>query len=635
MFALNAYLNLVDGTKQEYHVKVKREKINDTYAVYINGFSNVLLNADFGAGIDFKIDDAEEWMANFRHSDVWCMPRFGTKQSDIPDETQGLIYKKSDGSYGVIMPVVSDKYKCVLRGNKNGGITARLFTRYDKLNYCRTLAFVYAEGENPYCLFRKTAATALSLLNNGCRIREDRRYPDVFEYLGWCSWDAMEIRVNEEDLIKKCQEFKEKDIPVKWAIIDDMWGEVRDFYGVEYEDREEMFRLMHSSKLYSFQADPIRFPNGLKKCIDKMKEYGLKVGMWHPSTGYWKGIDPEGPIFKDYGDMLIRTKAGYYIPTYKQEKAYMFYSAFHDYLRESGADFVKIDAQSNCANYRNMAPVGVVSREYHNAMEASVGQHFDNSMINCMGMASEDMWNRSVSAISRCSDDFQPEDSAWFSKHITQCAYNSLVQGQFYYGDWDMWWTDDGQAIKNSILRAVSGGPIYVSDKLGRSNREVLMPLITNDGRILRCDRPAMPTSDCLTCDPVKSKKIFKLQNVCNDSGVIAVFNIDGENRAVDGTISPAEIDGLQGESFAVYEHFSRKLTILAKDGKMEVKLKTVNDFKLYVIVPIRDGFAAIGRTDKFISPKTVKNVQGGCVELTEPGEYAVVENGKLLFKIG
>lgn len=161
------------------------------------------------------------------------------------------------------------------------------------------------------------------------------------------------------------------------------------------------------------------------------------------------------------------------------------------------------------------------------------------------------------------------------------------------------------------------------------------MPLITNDGRILRCDRPAMPTSDCLTCDPVKSKKIFKLQNVCNDSGVIAVFNIDGENRAVDGTISPAEIDGLQGESFAVYEHFSRKLTILAKDGKMEVKLKTVNDFKLYVIVPIRDGFAAIGRTDKFISPKTVKNVQGGCVELTEPGEYAVVENGKLLFKIG
>ena len=53
-----------------------------------------------------------------------------------------------------------------------------------------------------------------------------------------------------------------KKIPVKWVIIDDMWAEVHDFYGMEYKDRTEMFRLMHSSKLSSFNADPIRFPNG-------------------------------------------------------------------------------------------------------------------------------------------------------------------------------------------------------------------------------------------------------------------------------------------------------------------------------------------------------------------------------------
>ena len=77
-----------------------------------------------------------------------------------------------------------------------------------------------------------------------------------------------------------------------------------------------------------------------------------------------------------------------------------------------------------------------------------------------MGMASENMWNRQSTNISRCTDDFKPEDRAWFKKHILQCAYNSFVQGQFHICDWDMWWTDDGQAVKNSVLRAISGGPI-------------------------------------------------------------------------------------------------------------------------------------------------------------------------------
>lgn len=49
------------------------------------------------------------------------------------------------------------------------------------------------------------------------------------------------------------------------------------------------------------------------------------------------------------------------------------------------------------------------------------------------------MWNRSTSPVSRCSDDFLPEDKAWFTKHILQCSYNCLIQGQFYYCDWNMW----------------------------------------------------------------------------------------------------------------------------------------------------------------------------------------------------
>lgn len=631
MFHLNSYIRSNNGERQERLVYTETKEKNGVRAVYIKGFSKYKLDMEFGAGIDVEIIGTESWIADYRHNEWWCSPCFGSSLKDVPDQTQGLIYKKYDGAYGVVLPIVSEKYKCVLVGKEHHVLTAKLFSLYENLNYCDALAYVYAEGNNPFQLVEQCTKYALELLNTGVRMRDERRYPEIFEYLGWCSWDALQIRVNEADIIKECKEFQRLNIPVKWILIDDMWGEVRNFYGQEYETSHEMFFLMHASKLYSFKADPKRFPNGLKHCINAVNELGIKVGIWHPTTGYWAGIDPEGEIYKEYKHDLIQTEDGRYIHSYQHCKAYEFYSAYHDYLRKSGAAFVKIDNQSLCNRfYRKLAPIGEAARGYHNAMEASVGGHFDNAMINCMGMASEDMWNRSVSPILRCSDDFQPEDAGWFAKHILQCSYNDIFQGQLYYCDWDMWWTDDGQALKNSILRAISGGPVYVSDRIGRSNREVLMPLILSDGKVLRCDRPAMPVVDCLTSNPMISGRIFKLQNIANGCGIIAAFNLDENDGEVDGTISPSQVEGLYGKEFVVYNFFTRKATILKYSESTELVLKNRSEVALYIISEIINGFAPIGRIDKFISPATIKSVKNRKIELTEEGPYAYFENGSL-----
>ena len=636
----NAFLRLGSGKRQEYHVRLTEKLEEGILAVYLDGFSQSPLDPEFGAGIELSLEHVKSWMADQRHSEFWCQPCFGNSLSDIPEETQGLIYETKEGAYGVLLPVVSEQYKCVLTGGQEDMVLAKLFSWQEGLVSCKGLALLWAEGDDPYELLEKCARVGLKLLGTGYRTRRERRYPELFEYLGWCSWDAFQIRVDEESLLAKCREFREKGIPVKWAIVDDMWAEVRDFYGAEYRDRRELLRLMHASKLYSFEADPRRFPGGLKACIEKMNAYGVKVGIWHPTTGYWMGIDPEGEVFRDYKDCLIRTEDGRYIHSPEQEKAYRFYCGFHDHLRKCGAEFVKIDNQSMSRRfYRNRGPVGQVARQFHDAMEASVGQHFDNQMINCMGMASEDMWNRSVSPIARCSDDFLPEDRAWFTKHILQCSYNCLIQGQFYYCDWDMWWTDDGQAVKNSILRAISGGPVYVSDPLGRSRADVLRPLIFADGRILRCDRPAMPARDCLTMDPVSSGRIFKLQNICNGCGVIAVFHLGEKEGPVTGSVSPRDVEGLVGEEsrskgnvspraaeeveereFAVYEHFSGELRIQKADESFPLRLENGSEYKLYVVVPLKDGCGMIGRTDKFISPATFRYNGAGLPELVEDG---------------
>jgi hypothetical protein len=240
-----------------------------------------------------------------------------------------------------------------------------------------------------------------------------------------------------------------------------------------------------------------------------------------------------------------------------------------------------------------------------------------------MGMASENMWNRPVSAIIRCSDDFKPENREWFIEHILQCSYNSFVQGSFYWCDWDMWWTDDGQAVKNAVLRAVSGGPIYISDKINRSIRKVIMPLIFSDGEILRCDRPAVPTRDCLIMDLEEMTTPFKVWNRCDSYGIVAAFNLNSNNKKVKGRISASDAEGLEGNEFVIYEHFSKDVKLLSRDECLDIVLDNQDDCKLYIIAPLQNGYSPLGLIDKYISPRSISNRIGMNVMLREGGLFA------------
>ena len=192
------FLQLSNGDWQEAQIKVTEKVDEGVHAVFIDGLSSQTLDAEFGAGIELRVDGMRSWMADYRHCEYWCCPAFGTDFSNVPDETQGLIYEKTDGSYGAILPVVSEQYKCVLTGNDTDIVMAKLFSWYEKMTACKALAVVWAEGDNPYALLEKCASVGLKLLETGYRTRQERRYPEIFEYLGWCSWDAFEIWVDEK-----------------------------------------------------------------------------------------------------------------------------------------------------------------------------------------------------------------------------------------------------------------------------------------------------------------------------------------------------------------------------------------------------------------------------------------------------
>lgn len=285
---------------------------------------------------------------------------------------------------------------------------------------------------------------------------------------------------------------------------------------------------------------------------------------------------------------------------------------------------MKVDAQSSAMFFQcGDKSYNAISRAIHTGLEGSIGVNFCGSVINCMGMSPENVWNRPGFAISRSSDDFVPEKPDGFAEHAMQNVYNSLWQGLFYWNDWDMFWSEHADSRRNSMLRAVSGGPVYISDRLGQSDIKWIWPLVWKDGALLRCDSKGVPTLDCLLVSPVGEGRLLKVFNQYCDTYLMAAFNL-GENDIQD-FLRFSDFPQADG-SYVVYDWCSRCLSLLKKDNPIPLHVAQ-GESKIYILVPSGDGLTAIGLIDKYLSVAgiTEKIVRDGSytIFLRQGGEFA------------
>lgn len=571
--------------------------------------------------IEAGIPTAVPYFAIENHSPFWCRPTWGKDLGALPDRVQELLFRSGD-RFTAILPLCGDTFKTVICG-AGDAMAFRMYANAPVAKCGHQPVFLAMEGEHPHELLTEIARAAAEFL--GIPLRSERPVAEAFDRFGWCSWDAMQIRVDHAGMLRKAEEFSQKKVPVGFAIFDDMWADVPALNAIPRDASfREMVIAMHGSRLRRFEGDPVRFPKGMKQAVTDLKKAGIpKVGIWFPTTGYWAGLEPESETERRERNNLVTTANGQRIVAPEAEQANAYFDDLCAEAHAWGADFVKIDNQGYHDRYRNLAPIGKSAKVIQNAIDTATEKHFGGALINCMGMPSECMFNRR-SAVCRCSDDFIPESREWFAKNILQCSFNGLLQGQFYVNDWDMWWTDDEQAAKNSLCRAVSGGPIYVSDQIGRTRPEILKPLMLRDGRILRPDVSATPTDDCILHDPTESDRIFKIRNRVGENGLIAAFNISAGNLPVRGTVSPKDA-GLCAGEYAYYEFFTQTAGILRKGETVPLTLEDNDTFRLFTFVPLKNGVAALGRTDLFIGIKAVTEHADGRVTLCEAGTVGFV----------
>ncbi|MEA4824003.1 MAG: Sip1-related alpha-galactosidase [Clostridiaceae bacterium] len=530
-------------------------------------------------------DSVEGAMANYCILDCWQRPWFGRDFGEIPALTQSLLWRERD-TWCVLLPV-SDKANVFLRGEGKGETCAA----FECAAEGEQLMLVMAAGDNPYVLADKAVRAATKEVSPDAVPVERRRYPEMFEYLGWCTWDACYRNLKESVVTEKFQEFYDKRVPARWVILDDGWQSLRE------------------EKLYVMEADREKFPQGFASMKDTLaREYGLRwLGVWHALSAFYNGIHPDSPLIGAYGDHLVRNQEGEYYPAPAFPKAYRFFADWYAYLKAQGVDFVKVDLQSwaTYRYYQGERNPASVAEELGAAAEAAGTVFFDGHVLNCMGMREENVFHRSYTAVSRNSMDYLPhkvdilpEEQQGFHEHALQNAYNAVFHSAFIRGDWDMWWTSQNDSVRNAVLRAVSGGPVYVSDRVGDTDEKVLMPLVFSDGRVIRCDDGGKPSRGCLLRDPYREKVPMKIYNRLGRYGVVAVFNLYQGEEPMPCAVG-AEDAEMAGACIA-YEYFTGEAKRLEDRKKCSFTLLP-GEVRLYTFYPGSGGIVPIGLAGKYI----------------------------------
>ncbi|KAK1606136.1 hypothetical protein QYE76_029809 [Lolium multiflorum] len=617
------------------------------------------------------------FMCTFRFKMWWMTQRMGSSGRDIPVETQFLIVEAADGAgdeqsavYTVFLPILEGSFRAVLQGNEDDELEICLESGDPAVESFEGTHLVYVgAGSDPF----EVIANAVKAVERHLQTfshREKKKMPDMLNWFGWCTWDAFYTDVTAEGVKEGLQSLEKGGVAPKFVIIDDGWQSVSmDPAGKAcITDNAANFanRLYNIKENHKFQKngrkghredDPA---NGLAHIVSEIKgKHELKyVYVWHAITGYWGGVRPSADGMEHYQSkmqypvsspgvqknepcLFMDNIAANGLGLVNPDKIFSFYNELHSYLASAGIDGVKVDVQ-NVLEALGAGHGGrvLLARKYQQALEASIARNFrDNDIISCMSHNTDNLYSSKRSAVVRASDDFWPRDPASHTIHIAAVAYNTVFVGEFMQPDWDMFHSVHPMAEYHAAARAVGGCAIYVSDKPGNHDFDLLRKLVLPDGSILRAKLPGRPTRDCLFSDPTRDgKSILKIWNLNAHSGVIGAFNCQGagwcragkKNIIHDlqpGTITGAvrgrdvsrllEVagDGWNGDVI-VYSHVAGEVTVLPKDAVLPVTLRP-REYEVFTVVPLKRlptgaSFAPIGLIGMFNSGGAVTGVSDG-----------------------
>jgi Raffinose synthase or seed inhibition protein Sip1. len=539
------------------------------------------------------------------------------------------VFQLEDGDYLALLPLVGHRSAAWLRGDGEGlRLDAGTFGSdpvfRDELPL---LAAVRDSDLYRACSRVWAAALAHPALAGVGRLRHEKTYPEVFDYLGWCSFEEFKLAIDEQIIVDAIRRLAASDIPVRWVLVDD--GHIDDGTRASASTLEtqegavgQVSGALEARRLHAATPHPEKFPRGWKPVTEAVVGTRIRwLGLWLNFNGYWGGVSANHALGAELDSHLVRVTADMKLPGERTADGEAFFDALTRPAREAGFDFLKVDNQAgNLRKYAGRVPNAVrAAAACKQGLDTAVRRHFDG-IIGCMAHNNLCAFHQPTAQVMRCSEDYKKED-AWRARHHLHNSFgNMLWLGQTVWGDHDMFHSSDrvaGPLMARS--KAISGGPIYLSDAPDRFVPELIRPLCFSDGRILRPLAPAVPLPESVFTDPYEDDNAYRvIAPLPHGCAAAAAYNLTHPAKPVHGAWTADDhrhAAALLSDSEAAV--WSRPAEALLRydclTGRAELQRAEAAPFSLQpltdafvIFSPVQDGWALIGDPQKYLPPSAV-----------------------------
>ncbi|ORZ08616.1 glycoside hydrolase superfamily, partial [Absidia repens] len=474
------------------------------------------------------VNQMQSYMALARKSSCWLAPVSGSTHFEHDARPwQLLIYRdKLDGSTSAWMVRTCKNQDSWLHVNTANSIL-ELHTFIEEDNDKRNTMYLvggrtYDTSDNAIKTMISTIMTPLMKQQQQQQQQQEYDSNDTHgsvvmnEYLGYCTWNSLDQQDMTMDGIDNALDsFEQHHIPIGYLLIDDGW------------------QRQHDGYMTDFDADPRKFPDGLSGTIKSLKRRhrSLKsIGVWHTLWGYWCGVDKDsiGKLYQQFrsyysssSETLLEGDTKVYLIV---DGVSQFYDDFYRHLTDAGVDMVKIDNQGGIGDLRwecdaqstVKRPISLKQKHrlwdmYRVAAANAMEKYFTTPPLHCMAMnphllecrklETEKITKIWYGGINRNSDDFYPDIFDSHPWHLYENLLNSMWSSSLFSAiDFDMFQSAHYFGEYHASSRAISGGPVYITDIPGNHDINLLRTLTAEnrDGsnQILRCRQACWPLYD-------------------------------------------------------------------------------------------------------------------------------------------
>ncbi len=548
----------------------------------------------------------------------WAQAAFVADPTDAPLMDWGLFcaWRYADGRCGALVPMRAGGAVARLRVDE-GGLSIVASGWCGKHVYPRLPLAVIAIDETPGGAIDRAMAAACGLCEWSFRLREDKPYPPLFEYLGYSTWGGLGRQFSLETAEAALTDLKQAGIPVRWLSLDEGWQDVN-----------------AAGQLAGLDASPSAFPGGLQAAVRRLQGSGglRHVGVWGTLQGAWGGLDPHAAIAVDSA-RTYHGLDGALVPA-PGWQGDGFWQDWCDHLRTAGVDLLRLDNQGSGRNLYlgRLAIDDGVGDSIAAAERAAVAAGL--SLAASMSLHPECLYHYHDTNVVRVSADIAPSDRRAAKQHLLHSLQVGAWVARLAWPDFDGFSTTHPAAAAFSIMAALLGGPVYLTDRPGRHDAGLAQRLCLRDGRLLQPARPAEPLPSRHFRDPSQPGELLlamtaagSIPRVAADAArrarpealLLGAFNVAADGGPARAEVSLAELGLSRTGRYVVGS--ARQGTAWCADGTASLTLELGElEAELLTIVPVREGRALLGLRDKLLGVTGCTIDVDGMLGLPEPG---------------